>query len=134
LGILFPPLPICMLDLSIMARPCNAFSDCFSQFDARPVIMFKQTLIALIAHRKMSLNSNDGKDVLKDNQSGRLSLMETDEDLLASQELPPPKLDYCVECKDQEVNHQPCLSVATTTPTSIPSIWSIFISDMINNL
>jgi hypothetical protein len=53
----------------------------------------------------MSLQPNDGKDLLKDNQSGKLSLMETDEDLLASQELPPPKLDYCVECKDQEVNH-----------------------------
>lgn len=64
--------------------------------------------------KAMSLKSNDGKDVLRDNQSGRLSLMETEEDLLASQELPPPKLDYCVECKDQEVNHLQWLRVATT--------------------
>lgn len=60
-------------------------------------------------HRKdysviMSHNSGDIKLPLNDSQSDRLSLMETDEDFLAtSQELPPPKLDYCVECKDQEV-------------------------------
>jgi hypothetical protein len=82
----------------------------------------------------MSLKSNDGKDVLRDNQSGRLSLMETDEDLLASQELPPPKLDYCVECKDQEVNHLQCPRVATTPPTNIASFWAICISDIITNL
>lgn len=40
---------------------------------------------------------------IKESLSERVSLMETDEDLIASQELPTPKLDYCVECKDQEV-------------------------------
>jgi hypothetical protein len=60
--------------------------------------------------------------------------METDEDLLASQELPPPKLDYCVECKDQEVNHLQCLRVATTPPTIIRSLWAICILDIITNL
>ncbi|GAB5591298.1 hypothetical protein Unana1_06198 [Umbelopsis nana] len=53
----------------------------------------------------MSHNSGDIKLPLNDSQSDRLSLMETDEDFLAtSQELPPPKLDYCVECKDQEAS------------------------------
>jgi hypothetical protein len=51
----------------------------------------------------MSQISGNAISPVKDNQSERLSLMETDEDLATSQELPPPKLDYCVECKDQEV-------------------------------
>jgi hypothetical protein len=64
---------------------------------------------------------------IKESLSERVSLMETDEDLTASQELPPPKLDYCVECKDQEVRARRVVAQKRVEPSHSTIKWTMII-------